>query len=258
MSKTEQHVMDHIIRDTLNKQISELPAPNMSVEEAWKQLEANRVNKKETKPVRKKFFGNGLLVVAVACLLFFIIWTPQKGVAFDNWFLFYNKIQGSVVQIFGGNSSYLGDKDAPIAESEDSAFQVVDVQFVTEQLSLSEAQEVTEFTIETPIVPEDYRFTSVTVLRVENELSSEITLNYVGDGRQLLINQKLIEGEFGFGMAADGNDTKVKELVINDRPANLITFKNGVRQLIWTTSSYYYSIEGNLEEEEIVAIAKSM
>lgn len=258
MSRAEKHEVDHIICEALNEQISKQPTPEMSVEEAWTILEAKRIAEKASQPVRRKFHSKSLLVVAAACLLFFIILSPQQGAAFDNWVTFYQKFQGSVIQIFGGNTTHTADVDAPHADSEDAAFQVMDVEYVTEQLNLEEAQKVTAFTIKSPIVPSDYQLTSVTVIREESQLSSEITLNYVGNGKRVRIDQKLLEGEFGLGMVADREDTKVKELFINERQATLILFKNGVRQLIWTTPSRYYSIEGNVEEKEIVAIAMSM
>ncbi|MDW0114126.1 DUF4367 domain-containing protein [Sporosarcina saromensis] len=261
MSKAEKRELDHIIREVLQKQMDQNPGPNIPVEEAWNQFEARRKNsKKERKPGRKKIYGSTLLIMAAACLLFFAVGTPQQGAAFNNWFVFYQKIQGSVVQIFGGNTEHIADEGAPppSTEMEDMGYQVMDIEYVTEQLSLEEAQSLTAFNIKSPIVPASFELTSVTVVRPENQLSTDITLNFVGMGKQLSIHQKLLDGEFGFGLSADSMDTKVKELVINERQANLITFKNGVRQLIWTTQSRYYSIEGNLEEAELIAIAESM
>lgn len=258
MSKAEKHEMDHIIREALKDRISEQSAPEISVEEAWVLLAKKRNAENERRPGRAKWYSKGLLVMAAACLLLFIVWKPQQGAAFDNWVTFYQKFQGSVVQVFGGNTPHMFEEDETTAGSEDAAFQVMDVEYVTEQLSLKEAQKVTAFDIKSPIIPANYQLTNVTVIREENELSSEVMLNYVGNGKQVRIDQKLLEGEFGFGMAADRNDTKVKELFINERQATLITFKDGVRQLIWTTPNRYYSIEGNLEEEEIIAIAISM
>ncbi|MEZ7173077.1 DUF4367 domain-containing protein [Sporosarcina sp. OR05] len=259
MSKAEKHELDHIIREALQKQMDQNPDPKIPVEEAWSQFEARRKSlKKVRKPGRKKLYGSTLLIMAAACLLFFALGTPQQGSAFNNWFVFYQKMQGSVVQIFGGNTTHVTNEDAPSTEMEDMGYQVMDIEYVTEQLSLEEAQPLTAFNIKSPIVPATFELASVTVIRPENQLSTDITLNYVSMDKQLSIQQKLLDGEFGFGLSADRMDTKVKEIVINERQANLITFKNGVRQLIWTTPSRYYSIEGKLEEAEIVAIAESM
>ncbi|WOV87767.1 DUF4367 domain-containing protein [Sporosarcina oncorhynchi] len=256
MSIAEKHEMDHIIREALKDQIREQSAPGTSVEEAWVLLAKKRIEENERRPGRGKLYSRGLFVMVAACLLLFTVWRPQQGAAFDNWVTFYQKFQGSVVQVFGGNTTHT--EDASSAFSEAGAFQVMDVEYVTEQLSLEEARKVTAFDIKSPTVPADYQLTNVTVSRETNELSSEITLNYVGNGKEVRIGQMLLEGEFGFGMSADRNDTKVKELFINERQATLITFKDGFHQLIWTTPNRYYSIEGNVEEEEIIAIAISM
>ncbi|MFK4997553.1 DUF4367 domain-containing protein [Bacillus sp. N9] len=116
-----------------------------------------------------------------------------------------------------------------------------------------------EFPIRIPkYVPDGFQLEQATVLRKEGEKGKEIYVNYISNDRGFIITELAVEDQFGFGAALDADDVSVEELFIHGQIANLITYKNDHRQLIWMTQTHYFSIEGALTKEEMMEIAQSM
>ncbi|QTD40405.1 DUF4367 domain-containing protein [Sporosarcina sp. Te-1] len=252
MSETENRDFDDLIREALQEQIHRQPLSKLTVVEAWERLEA----RKSTSFPRRKMKGWGMLLsLAVACTLLFFIWSPGHGSAYGNLVVWFQQIQGSVVQLFGGKSEKIDSMDLPKA----TAFQVIETpDYQTEQLSMEKAQSVTDFPIILPAVPNDFQLAHVDVIRKQNEMSKEIYLNYTNGHRDFTIAEFSSTESFSFGIMADQDDALLEELIIGGQKGSLITYKNNTRQLIWMTESHYFSIEGNLTKEEIIKIAKSM
>ncbi|MCG3086488.1 DUF4367 domain-containing protein [Sporosarcina cyprini] len=254
MSENEDRDFDDLVREALQEQIHRQPLSEVTIEEAWKRLEAGR----NTSPPRRKMKGWGMLLsLAAACMLLFFIWSPGNGFAYGNLVVWFQQIQGSVIQLMGGNTE---KAETMVTDMPDAtAYQVIETsEYETDQLSVEEAQSVTDFPIVLPEVPVDFELSHVDVIRKQNEKSKEIYLNYIGGDREFTIAQLSSTESFSFGIVADRDDSKVEEWIIGTHKGSLITYKNNLRQLIWMTETHYFSIEGNLTEEEIVEIARSM
>ncbi|MBB4822838.1 hypothetical protein HNO89_000056 [Sporosarcina luteola] len=255
MSENENQNFDDLIRDALQDQVHRQPLSKLTVEEAWNRLE---VSKSTSFPSRKMKGWGMLLSLAVACCLLFFSWSPGHGSAYGNLVVWFQQIQGSVIQLFGGKpekANGIDTMDLPEA----SAFQVIETSdYQTERLSVEEAQSVTDFLIILPVVPGDFQLSHVEVIRKQNEKSKEIYLNYSDGIRDFTIAEFGSTEPFSFGIIADQDDAGVEELIIRGQKGTLITYKNNIRQLIWLTESHYFSIEGKLSKEEIVSIARSM
>ncbi|GKV56228.1 hypothetical protein NCCP2222_21750 [Sporosarcina sp. NCCP-2222] len=254
MSENEDRDFDDLIREALQEQVHRQPFSKVTIEEAWKRLEGGR----NPSPPRRKMKGWGMLLsLAAACMVLFFIWSPGNGIAYGNIVVWFQQIQGSVIQLMGGNSEEAETIGLDVLDA--TAFQVIETpEYEAEQLSVEEAQSVTDFPIILPVVPVDFELSHVDVIRKQNEMSNEIYLNYTGKDREFTITQLSSTESFSFGIVADRDDSKVEEWIIGAHKGSLITYKNNLRQLIWMTESHYFSIEGNLTEEEIVKIARSM
>ncbi len=252
MTETKQQNLDRLIREAMEEEIMECPTPRLSATEAWQKMEKKQ--KEERNPSKKNGFPKkAFLVVAMLFIVLILASYPQKGTAFSRWSELFHKVQGSVVQVFGGSSESLDDQSIA------SDFHVMDDSGpITEQMDLEEAQKVTNFTINIPIVPSGFQLEQVVVMREKNQKSNEIYLNYVGNEREFIVSEKTLGDSYAFGAAVDNDDTEVEDILINGQQAMLTSFKNGVYTLTWMDQIYYFHIEGQLTKAEIIQIAKSM
>ncbi|MBE1556250.1 DUF4367 domain-containing protein [Sporosarcina limicola] len=252
MSESEKHDMDQLIKETMEEKKRECPPPELTSAEVWKKMEDSRKvtgNLLKKKRIPKKVF----LAVASIFIVLIIASYPQKGVAFSRWSGMFQKVQGSVVQLFGSSGELPEDQmNAP------DFYVIEDSGPVMVQMNLEEAKKVTNFPITIPKVPTEFQLKQVSVMQEKRKKSDEIYLNYVGDERGFIIEEKALSGQFIFGKTVDMDDTKVEEVFINGEQGSLLAFKNGVYSLTWMTQSNYFHIEGKLTKEEIIKIASTM
>lgn len=259
MSQYKKEMLDEYIREALVEKMSENQPPLTSAE-AWDRLQ----NLNNSKP--KKHFRKSLLVVAALMLLFVIAWSPEKGTAFGRFVNIYHIVQGSVVQLVGqiGIEAPPKTKDTPkekdTEEFSEDEFQIVDgSEQIIEQVSLEEAQKLTNFIVEIPkFIPSGFLIDEVNVIRDEDKQVEEVFIHYNKGEKGFILSEMKVKDTFGFGAIIEQEDLTVEEMVINGDRANLVKFNDDVRQLIWMTQTHYFSIEGNITESEMIKIAKSM
>lgn len=252
MSEPKQQNLDQLIREVLDEQMQEFPSPKLSAAEAWRKME-NDPQGASRSPKRNPFSKKLIVAVASIFMVLIVVAYPQEGGAYNRWSEIFYKVQGSVVQVFGGSGEY--------ADTEDSAsgnFVIEDSETITEEMGLEEAQKVTNFTITIPAVPAGFQLEKVIVMREGDQMSNEVHLSYVSGEREFLVAEKKLVGQYAFGEVADSNDTIVEEVLINGETANMLSFKDGVRRVTWMTQTKHFFIEGRLAKEEIIRIAKSM
>lgn len=257
MKNTEKPNLDKLIEETVREQIINSSPPPVAVTDAWEQvkqrLDASRNHSKLDISWQKK------MVYAASVLLVFIGLTAllsQQSFAFTRLTDIFLKIEDAMVQLVTRSGDV---RNKPGAPSNDEFTIVEGSEVVTKQMSLEEASQNTAFTIVIPrTLPAGFTLKNVTVLKEGTEKSKEIFLNYEGNSKGFIVNEKLAGAQMGTGTIVDREDTTIEQVSINGQKGSLLTFKNGTTNLIWITNSYYYSIEGKLSKEEIIAIAKSM
>lgn len=252
MSESKQQNLDRLIREAMEERMTEFPPPRLSGAEAWRKMENKR---QETARSSKKnrFPKRAILAVASIVMVFVVAAYPQEGGAYNRWSGIFHKMQGSVVQVFGGSGESTDNED-----STSGIYVIEDSESIVGQMDLEEAQKVTNFTINIPTVPSGFQLEKVIVTREGDQMSNEVHLNYVSGDREFIVAEKKLGEQYAFGGAADSDDTIVEEILINGQTANMLSFKDGVRRLTWMTQTYYFYIEGKLTREEIIGIAKSM
>ncbi|HEY4552229.1 MAG TPA: DUF4367 domain-containing protein [Bacillaceae bacterium] len=244
--------LDSFLREALEEKMAESPPPLLTMEEAWKKIR---------KPKKKagRYYGLSILAAASVCILFFSIWSPGGGAADGRLVQILHTVQGSVLQFFGGTEAKPLPKGGETPPTDEGFAVIEDSEAVSERMSLEEAQKVTDFAIKIPkSVPSDARLDHVAVTRQAGEKSREIYLHYMRGGTPFTFTQMSASDQFGFGGAADGDDTKIEDVLISGQKGILIVFKNGHVQLIWMTQTHYYSIEGDVTKEEAMQMANSM
>lgn len=252
MSEPKQQNLDQLIREVLDEKMEEFPPPRLSAAEAWRKME-DKHQEASHSPRRNSFSTKVIVAVASIFMVLIVVAYPQEGGAYNRWSEILYKVQGSVVQVFGGSGEYTGAEDSVSA-----GFFIVDSETITQEMGLEEAQKVTNFTITIPAVPAGFQLEKVIVMREVDQMSNEVYLNYVSDEREFIVAEKKLVGQYAFGEVADSDDTSVEEVLINGQTANILSFKDGVRKITWLTQTKHFFIEGKLAKEEIIRIAKSM
>ncbi len=251
MSEPKQQNLDQLIREVLDENMEEFPSPRLSAAEAWRKMESEY--QASHSPRRNHFSKKVILSVASIFMVLVVVAYPQEGGAYNRWSEIFYKVQGSVVQVFGGSGEYTDTEDGTTG-----IFVIEDSETITQEMGLEEAQKVTNFKITIPVVPAGFQLEKVIVMREADQMSDEIQLNYVSGEREFMVAEKKVVGQYAFGGVADSDDTDVEDVLINGQVANLLSFKDDTRRIIWLTQMNYFYIEGQLTREEIIGIAESM
>jgi len=253
MSEPKQQNLDQLIREVLDEQMQEFPSPKLSAAEAWRKME-NKHQEAFHTPKRNHFSTKVIVAVASIFMVLIVVAYPQEGGAYSRWSEIFNKVQGSVVQVFGGS----GESADTTEDSASGIFVIEDLEPIMGEMNLEEAQRVTSFTITIPVVPVGFQLEKVIVTREGDQISNEVHLHYMSDEREFIVTEKKLVGQYAFGEVADSDDTSVEEVLINGQTANILSFKDGVRKITWLTQTNHFYIEGKLTREEIIGIAESM
>lgn len=252
MANGRQQNLDRLIRKVLDEKMTEFPPPRLSSAEAWRKME-NQHQEASRAPKKNRFPKKVTLAVASIFMVLIAVAYPQEGGAYNRWSEILHKVQGSVVQVFGGSGEY-----TDTADSTTGIFVIEDSEPIFGNTDLEEAQKVMNFIIKIPTVPAGFQLENVIVAREGDQMSNEVYLNYVSSEREFIVAEKKLGGQYAFGGAADSDDTIVEEILINGQTANILSFKDGVRRITWLTQSNNFYIEGKLTKEEIIRIAESM
>ncbi len=247
---------DQWLKDAVHEQLQNTPPPPLSPTQAWEQL--NHQLKEDRGKRRSRFFkSRTFYATVVVAIVILMIGNPFIGSTFAKLTNMFHSIQGTVVQLFisGGSQAGKGENPPPPTPEE---FVILD-EYISEKMSLEEAQKQTAFTILIPEkIPEDFVLESVTIFKTKNDPAREVYLNYEGNQRILMIQERLTGEAFGAGLVADADDTTIEKLNVDGYEASLLTFKYGERELIWITPEFYFSVSGKLSREEIIDIAGSL
>ncbi|WP_018131125.1 DUF4367 domain-containing protein [Effusibacillus pohliae] len=262
MATSRKPNLDSLLQELVQEEIRADTPPPVPVSEAWEQ-------------VRSRLYGTGRMsgamfpgrkkaVYAAAVLLALFAataWLPQQGFAFARLSDIFHRIEGSVVQLFirSGDPQPKQADTPPDDPSAANARIIEGSEIQSLHMSLEQARQAAGFPIRLPQqVPAEFTLKDVTVLKKRTEKSQEIYLNYAGSQRRFHINEKMTGPQFGAGAFVDRDDTKVEDVTVHGQKAVLLTYKNGVTELIWVTQDTYFSIEGNLTKQEILQIAESL
>lgn len=252
----ENREVDLLIRKVIQNEMKNSPPP-MPVNKVWEQLES-RLNDRQPNYKRSPFYKNKLFyAVAIIFISVIIFLSPQSSGAYSTIVEVFQKVQENVTQLF----IKVEDNDPPgeAPPLEDDMYMIEELELITLELSIEDAQKETAFIINQPqIVPEGYTLRSVTVFKSENEQSDDIFLNYEGTEGHFDINQRLLEESFSAGVTINNDDAQIDTIDIRGRTASLLQHENDFLELIWVIESHYYSISGMLSREEIIEIAESI
>ncbi|WP_226035475.1 DUF4367 domain-containing protein [Aquibacillus saliphilus] len=258
-SNLEYKSEDEIYREIVRDELKNTPTPPLSVDEAWSRFS----NVRNQQPQKRNInFHSYSKWIGIACVLLIIssllLLSPGNGSAFSKVTDIFQKAQGKVVNLFF--SSDVNQEDQQDTPSSEDFIIVENSTFDSEQVSLEDAKTIATFPVRIPKdIPSPFSLKDVTILKKKNsEGSNEIVLNYSGNEREFIINEKFEEGSFGSGVTADSDDTQVEQISLNGKEASFLNYKNGTTRLIWLDQSYYFSISGQLSKEEIINVAKSL
>lgn len=244
--------LDQLIDESISEEVDSIPPPLLSSSEAWERLQQQRNQKtKRISPNMKAL----IYAASIALIIFTATFSvPQNSSAFSKFTEYFYQIQDSVVQIFIGT----GVIDERNSDYPSTGIDQQLQEMLIKNMSLEDARNETSFLIKVPsYVPIGYSLVDVTVFYFEGEQSNNIYLNYSSDESRFTLNIKEIEDQFGFGSTFSEAGSEIEDILINGHPASLITYDTGKKRLVWTTSIYFLSLEGEISREDIIAIAES-
>ncbi len=225
-------------------------------DEVWAKISADieESNRKAGIPVFRKFAA----VAAVLILLLTAVFTVGDYVLAD--FRFFQTIKSAfcnVVNISGvtqtrDETPAVGDQKNENKDEQDGENALC---------SLGEARQTLNYNIAVPnYVPASYTLNGV-FIKDKNSNLSPVELHYIDSvtGNELIVDECPISQVTSFSFNFRSNDAKTLNVEINEYEATLIYFDNtDLRILLWQTPERYYIVTANLDEEEIIEVAKSL
>lgn len=247
--------LDQLIENALKNNKDTIPSPPISKVDTWKIIEHRLMA--EQKRNKKLSKGPGIWVASVLLLILVVTFLhPQNASAFSWFTKYFTIIQGKVTHLMGSNGQSPASGELPPPKQ---GFSVVNHHEHYERMSLEDAKKQTNFQILIPkYIPKGFTLKDVTVIVYADKKSNDIELNFQNGDDTISLKELFVEHQLGFGMSIDNDDTKIKEVEINNTKGKLLIFKNNLVQLIWDAPRYHFEAKGKITEEEIIKIAQSI
>jgi hypothetical protein len=241
----EDKIRKHVLEEF--KSISSSPDKK---QEIWERIQKD-LGSKTSKNNRRYVWVASFLLILTALL----IYQPGNVSAFD-WFVnILYRIQGTSTELVGK----VGGPSDSTSERPKPDIQFTGSNFITKELSIKEAADLTVFDIIEPkYLPRGFSFSKAVIQHIEGEKSSKATLHYKSNDQMILIKQIYVLDQRGYSLVFDNEDTMIKKIKINDYESQLIEFKNGEKILSWTAANIQYVISTTISEKEIIQIGESM
>lgn len=257
--KRREYFTDRTLTDAVQEDWEAAPAPPVSSSEAWERIarELQTVNAK--KASRRVFWkGRGMKTAAAALLALAILaaFAPsQNGHAFGWITKYFAKVQGSVTNLVVSRDDASGSSPPGPPQIQVEQTYGPDEQ----QLSLAEAEEISDFPILLPnYVPEGYELSHVNVQTQGGQGNSELELVYKDDSSTIRLTEMVIRNQYGGTFSFDNEETEMKDIHIRGEKGTLLKFKDGSSMLIWSLGDYHLTLNSRLPESEAVRIAESV
>ncbi|MGN8647217.1 DUF4367 domain-containing protein [Gracilibacillus sp. HCP3S3_G5_1] len=248
----EEYKWKKLLREDYEK-VEESPS---SKEENWRDIvsEISKTTQSQKKMPKKSILVAAMIAVIVIGSAFA---SSDQLQAFDWIVKMFVTSDGSTTQI----SQSTTEDEAPSTDSlpDFNKITTEEVQAYSEEMDFEEAQAVTEFPISKPAyLPGSYQLDTVTVFYEDNS-AFRVQLSYIDDRDNLLTllltNQP---NDFANAKVIDNGDTEVKTIALSDGEARLLKFKDDLLQLVWSTPTVNWKLEGAENEETLVKIAESI
>lgn len=251
---------EELMEKTIQEEYENAPTPVKSKKDTW--LEINKKIQEIEKPSKSFPWIKKMTVVAASLLILIaLVFSETQHSSAFGWLskLFFHVNEENQADIMGSIGTPTADKNAPPSSpSPSESYQIIEMDTKEEIMSLSEAQEVTDFDILAPKqVPEHFGPPEVKVYFV-NDRVDKVELQYQSDQEIFTIKEYYVRHQMGYGYGVDLDDTKVQEVTIHGKKGVLFSFKNGDKRLIWDYRNYHFEFNGRLSAEQIIEMASSM
>jgi hypothetical protein len=248
---------EELIEKTIQEEYENTPAPVKSKADTWEEISKKLHNTE--KPTKRSPWIKKMIVVAASILLLVaVVFSDSQQSSAFGWLskFFINVNEENKADIMGSIGTPTVDENAPPPPSE--SYEIIEIDTKEEMMSFSEAQEVTDFEILAPKeVPEHLGPLKVKVF-FENDRVDKVELHYQSGQKSFVIKEYYVRDQMGYGYGANLDDTRVQEVMIHSKKGLLFSFKNGDKRLIWDYQKYHFEFNGQLSEEEIIEMARSM
>jgi hypothetical protein len=251
-------MLDHLIKEAIDRDLQETPAPPLSKAESWKLLQpqlqhTRNCGREKAQAMIKKI---SIAVVLLAFMLSVVVWQTNTAYALDWFSRTFSQIKGTVTQLFVSNGPSSSDNELPSV----GQFEMDASPIHYEDMDLHKAQEKTVFVIVIPKhIPAGYSLRTVKAALVEGDKCKDIELSYENGKHFITIREIIMDGRSSMGLGVDNEDTTVQPVSIGNLKGNLLLLKNGHRQIIWSNDKLQFVIESSsLSEQDLLRLANDM
>lgn len=252
MDLTESE-LDRLIESHLAKDLdANIVVPD--IDKQWQKIKQQILSDKTTPIIKKPLLNRRRIVAAAAIILscgslnFFY---PTNANAVGGKIAgFFNYIVGKTTQNRTQTYKQGNDPDMPQAQN-------VGANKETE-VTLDQAQASIPFKLATPsYLPLDFKTRRIVLTSFGADIY-QILIEYNHNDQLIVYSQQNSGNGISRGSLFDTDDTIVKDLIVNGNPAMMFMSKNGINKLNWQIRGLVLEIKGEIAEDEIIKIAKSI
>lgn len=245
--------LEKIIKSHLSEELdATVQVPD--IDNQWQTIK-QRILETESIPTTQKIFLKMKKIVVAAIILISIgsitLLIPNDANALGGKIeAFFNYIVGKTTKNEIENYKQATDDGVPkVEEIGDN---------IEKEVTLDLAQSTVPFKLAIPrYLPSEAIIRRVLLTDMGAEVY-EISIEYNLKDKVFIFRQQNSAVETSRGSLYDTDDTVVKNLTVNGRPAILLVSKNGINTLNWQSRGLLLQITGKIDEEEINKIAQSI
>lgn len=252
---------DHILKETIKEDYENIPAPLKSKTDTWSDIQKELMMNEQPKGLFGKGVKKATLAASCVLILLMTVFSQSESSTAFGWLsrLFFNIDENNQANISGSLGTPMDQNAPPPPPSPSEDFQVIEIETTEKIMSLSEAQEITDFEILVPKkVPTQFGPPSVKVFYANDQVDDKVELQYYHNEESFTIKEYYVRHQMGYGYGADLDDTKVQEIMIHGQKGVLFSYKDGDKRLVWDYLDYHLELNGRLSEEQVIEIARSM
>ncbi len=245
----KEDVMDILIKNALESSMEDISVPPM--EDTWKRIEEQIGERKKKPPVHKN-----TVAAAVLLLIGVAVGSGLNHEGYANYFRTMNIFtsisdQSINVQMHNKTPGEMADKQGAPSVVEEVSLEDM-------EMGIEDARDVASFQIQEPTyMPEEYPIDKVILTNLGTK-TIQVRILYGQEDQGIELLQEPLFGEYAATININPKYGKVLEKRIHGLNYMIFEFVNGEIRIHWDRNGVKFTLNGKLEQEEMLKIASSI